>query len=265
MLRFFDYGFGYLSAGSPLGPAQWPHFDLLAVHGGSLELGIGDDVPTSVSAGDALLIYTQTPFSGVCSSPCRFSVQHFQLPTTPQQPLPSVLQRLQGRRAGYLRYRFACPGPLERDIGRAVRLAWTNQTPTVHELRVAQLLILLGELAGHAPGRAAGVAVEWQPLLDWIQEHLGQPITLTQMARIMEMSPSRFRLRFRDAFDVPPGRYVQQRRLDEAGRLLRETRLPIKSIARRVGYRELPNFYRAFRKSTQLAPGTYRQRWSVKL
>jgi AraC-like DNA-binding protein len=265
-MRFFDYGFGHLEPGSRLGPARWPYFDLLAVHAGSLEMTIAAAEPATISAGDALLLFPDTPFHGQCVERCQFSVQHFELPdSTNPGVFPALFAALLPCRSGFERYRFACPGPLERDIERAVRLALTDQTDAIHELRVAQLMLLLGELTARVPGLRARVAAEWQPLLEWIETHLSKPVSLAQMARVMDMSTSRFRARFREEFGMPPGQYVKQRRLEESCRLLRETSLPIKTIAHRAGYRELPNFYRAFRQTTDLSPAEYRRRWSVEL
>ena len=54
-------------------------------------------------------------------------------------------------------------------------------------------------------------------------------------------------------------RYVRERRIDEAKRLLREDKdASILSISLATGFRSQSNFYAAFREIAGVAPGTYR-------
>lgn len=266
MPRFLDFGFGHLEAGNEIGPACWPHFDLLAVHHGELSLTLNHKKSVDLRPGDALLIYPHTPFEGICINQCRFSVQHVELVEDDlNQATSPMLAVLKDRREGYQHYFFSCPGPLERDIERAVRLALSEQTPTIHALRVAQFQLIIAELNGEIEAPATQVQAGWQPLVQWIESHLGDSVSLDQMAKVMDMSTSHFRSRFRESFGMPAGQYVKQMRMDLACRLLRETKLPIKQIAVRVGYQDLSNFYRAFRHAMDLSPAEYRHRWAIVL
>jgi len=51
-------------------------------------------------------------------------------------------------------------------------------------------------------------------------------------------------------------------RLAEARRLLRQTRLPLGEICRRVGYASAPHFSRVFGKESGCTPSAYRRRHS---
>lgn len=49
-------------------------------------------------------------------------------------------------------------------------------------------------------------------------------------------------------------------RLSLASPLVRTTTPPVREVAERVGFGDLPNFYRAFRRWTGTTPGTWRSR-----
>ncbi len=83
---------------------------------------------------------------------------------------------------------------------------------------------------------------------------------VTIMARRAGMSPSYFRLLFREHYGLSPARFLQQERMERAKRLLRETDQPIKEIGQTIGYGEPAAFHRAFRREVQMTPVDYRQR-----
>ncbi|MBN1553858.1 MAG: helix-turn-helix transcriptional regulator, partial [Phycisphaerae bacterium] len=101
-------------------------------------------------------------------------------------------------------------------------------------------------------------------LPEWIGKNLRHGASLQAMAEHLHRSVTHFRRTFRQAFGLSPGAYVRRLRLQEAARFLTETRIPIKQIARRVGYGEPPHFHRAFAREYHVTPGQYRIRHSLK-
>jgi len=84
---------------------------------------------------------------------------------------------------------------------------------------------------------------------------------------IAELGVSRahlFRL-FREQLGISPGRYLQERRLRCACRLLREGRMDIAGIAQQLGYSSSAAFGAAFKNATGLSPSDYRNSRSVPL
>jgi transcriptional regulator GlxA family with amidase domain len=81
-----------------------------------------------------------------------------------------------------------------------------------------------------------------------------------RLARLSRVSPAHFARSFRDAFGVPPHRYLLTRRLERAKTLLRDTELPITDIAFQTGWKSLGTFGRIFRDVTGESPGQLRVR-----
>ena len=81
-----------------------------------------------------------------------------------------------------------------------------------------------------------------------------------RLARVSGVSPAHFARSFRDAFGVPPHRYLLTRRVQRAKALLRDTDLSITEIAFQTGWKSLGTFGRTFRDITTEAPGQLRRR-----
>jgi AraC-like DNA-binding protein len=81
-----------------------------------------------------------------------------------------------------------------------------------------------------------------------------------RLARVSGVSEAHFARSFRDAFGVPPHRYLLTRRIERATALLRDSDLTVTEIAFRTGWSSLGTFGRTFRDVTGESPGDYRER-----
>lgn len=81
-----------------------------------------------------------------------------------------------------------------------------------------------------------------------------------RLARVSCVSPAHFARSFKEAFGVPPHRYLLTRRIERATALLRDTPLSITDIAFRTGWASLGTFGRTFRDVTGESPGDFRAR-----
>ena len=81
-----------------------------------------------------------------------------------------------------------------------------------------------------------------------------------RLARVSLVSEAHFARSFKDAFGVPPHRYLLTRRIERAIALLRDSDLSITDIAFQTGWRSLGTFGRIFRDVTGETPGMVRVR-----
>jgi transcriptional regulator GlxA family with amidase domain len=81
-----------------------------------------------------------------------------------------------------------------------------------------------------------------------------------RLARVSHVSEAHFARSFKEAFGVPPHRYLLTRRIERATALLRETDLSITDIAFQTGWKSLGTFGRTFRDVTGESPGDMRAR-----
>ena len=86
---------------------------------------------------------------------------------------------------------------------------------------------------------------------------------IRRLARVSCVSEAHFARSFKEAFGLPPHRYLLTRRIERATALLRDTDLPITDVAFSTGWRSLGTFGRTFRDVTGKSPGEFRARARV--
>src|SRR4029453_8436853 len=83
---------------------------------------------------------------------------------------------------------------------------------------------------------------------------------VARLASVSGVSEAHFARSFKQAFGVPPHRYLLTRRIERATALLRDTDEPITEIAFATGWGSLGPFGRTFRDITGESPGEGRER-----
>jgi AraC family transcriptional regulator len=94
---------------------------------------------------------------------------------------------------------------------------------------------------------------------EYIEEHLGTPIALDDLAALVLLSPFHFARCFKATIGLAPHQYVIARRMDLAKRLLLMTTRTVVEIAWAIGYENISRFRRLFAPYVRLTPGVIRQ------
>ncbi len=142
-----------------------------------------------------------------------------------------------------------------------------NSDPSSRQYAEALSLVLVHELirleratTGPARPLRGGLPV-WQQkrVIDFIEEHLAEKISLATLAELVGLSLYHFARAFTQSFGVPPHHYHMARRIDRARSLLQEPALSVTQIGLQIGFRETSSFTGAFRRFTGLTPTEYRR------
>ena len=145
-----------------------------------------------------------------------------------------------------------CLALVARDLGEAVANA------------IAMRLVLYARRPGYqsqfSPMLAAQARADtsFSELIDWIREHLAEPLDVERLAERARMSPRNFHRRFTEATGETPARFVETLRLDHARQLL-QTPAPLKQIAAKTGYATQGQFSKAYMRRFGLSPGLFRE------
>lgn len=177
----------------------------------------------------------------------------------------------------HMRLRVALPGTRDRPeaisvvfrdsrIWREVRRGldelmrwWTIQPPQLLLAENAMEHVILLAMREH------GLAHEQMPderihnVVAFIDERLGQELSVESLARVACLSPSRFAHLFRERTGMAPVKFLELRRIEKARHLLLTTDLSVQQIGRLAGFPNAQHFSIRFHKLTGQSPRSFRQ------
>lgn len=93
----------------------------------------------------------------------------------------------------------------------------------------------------------------------WLEEHLGDAVTVDDLAARAAMSPRTFARRFRAGTGTTPYRWLLRQRVQLAQRLLERGDLPIEVVAERSGFGTAANLRKHFSRLVHTSPQAYRR------
>lgn len=95
-------------------------------------------------------------------------------------------------------------------------------------------------------------------VFDYIDKHIGEPISLSELANLMFMNKVYFSNLFKKSFGISPQQYIQQKKLDRARLLLADPTLSIAEVARSLSFYDPAAFTAFFKKQTGTTPKQFR-------
>jgi transcriptional regulator GlxA family with amidase domain len=145
---------------------------------------------------------------------------------------------------------------VQADLGRAIALA------------VARYLVVFLKRPGGQAQFSAALALQaaedkFDALHDWISAHLTGDLSLAVLADQAGMSERSFSRHYAEATGQTPARAIERLRVEEARRLLSESRLPLKRIAQRCGFGSEETLRRSFARLLEVTPQDYRARFPL--
>lgn len=94
----------------------------------------------------------------------------------------------------------------------------------------------------------------------YIDQHLGEDISVSNIAAIFYVSPNYFSRLFKRIQGEGCNEYIIKKRIEKAKSLLKLTNFKVGKIAAMVGYRDANYFTLAFKKHTGMSPIEYREK-----
>jgi len=92
------------------------------------------------------------------------------------------------------------------------------------------------------------------PVLQYMREHIAEPIRLEELARQCNVSAAHFCRMFRQITGTPPLQYLANLRLHQAASLLKRTDRTVSQIAEDVGFDDVGYMSRCFKKQFGMTP-----------
>lgn len=112
----------------------------------------------------------------------------------------------------------------------------------------------------NAPRRPKSGLPKWRfkRVITYIEENIGESVTLAGMAEAAGLSRMHFAAQFRVATGVRPHEFLLRRRIERAQQMLLETRDPLVEVALAVGFQTQAHFTTVFRRFVGDTPYQWR-------
>jgi AraC family transcriptional regulator len=99
---------------------------------------------------------------------------------------------------------------------------------------------------------------ELDKVLDYINRHLDEPLSLTILAQYAGYSPYHFLRIFKEKMGLSPQYYVSSLRLQKAKQLLLHTKMSVRDIGLEIGQQSLGTFTTRFKERVGVTPSSFR-------
>jgi AraC family transcriptional regulator len=127
-------------------------------------------------------------------------------------------------------------------------------------LGVALVVHLLRRYAPVSPRVAFGLSkMRLRRITDYIHEHLATDLSLSELARVADVSPSHFNVLFKKAVGVPVHQYVVRTRVEYAIDLIVAGGIPLSQVALQSGFANQGHMARSMRRIAGMTPGSLRR------
>lgn len=134
-----------------------------------------------------------------------------------------------------------------------------NQTSVSSRLFTSGVLkLLVGRFLGGIES-SEDKFTRFEPVINYIEKNLSKQIILSDLAEILYLNKVYFSNEFKRVFGVSPNRYINNKRLDQAKKLLLNTNKRISEITAECGFNGQLYFSRFFKEKVGVSPLEYRK------
>ena len=119
--------------------------------------------------------------------------------------------------------------------------------------------VLLAREKTVVPNREVNAEQIVQKVMIYLRENYSRPVDFASVAEAHAVSAPYLSRLFHEYAGISPSRYLTGYRMEQAKKLLRDSRLSIGEIAARVGYPDPFHFSKAFKNTVGVSPSQFRQ------
>ena len=91
-----------------------------------------------------------------------------------------------------------------------------------------------------------------------VEQYYATPVSLPELAYLSGRSLSSFKRDFQSAYNMPPARWIKEKRLERAKEMLQSTTIPVNEIGYSMGFENISHFSRIFKEHYGQSPTDYR-------
>ena len=127
-------------------------------------------------------------------------------------------------------------------------------------ISIALLAYMAGKYAtpGNTHRTSSLSPAQRRSIADYVRANLASDISVSELAGLVQMSPSHFARVFKASFGVTPYRFVMQERIEGAKGMLVGTKLSASQVSAAFAFSSQSHFLKVFRQFTGVTPKKYK-------
>jgi AraC-like DNA-binding protein len=151
--------------------------------------------------------------------------------------------------------------PGTRELLEEIFAALSHPRSQLERISAAALVLryLFSTVRASRQNRRAAPSPRMQRSLAYIAAHPTELPSVPQLARLVRLSPSRFKARFREEVGVPPREHVLRQKLAVAQAWLQRPGASVTAVAHGLGFSSSQYFATVFRRFTGLTPTQFQK------
>jgi AraC-like DNA-binding protein len=136
---------------------------------------------------------------------------------------------------------------------------------SLRQLRLQSLLLryLTLTILASRQGVHGSASPLMQRLLQYIDEHLGDPVEVPRLAQVARLSESRCKARFKREIGVPPAEFWLRKKIEKAIVFLKKRN--VTEVAHELGFSSSQYFATVFKRYTLISPSRFHARHGQRL
>lgn len=207
-----------------------------------------------VHQGQALLLDCHQPHSYHAQGECSFVFVHFD-----GGQCADIYASIESTLGNIVRLPSA--SPISESIGEIIdRLAHGKRIGSAYASALVYGILMDFLAADPVQSEGSSGHPTIDQAMEYIHRHLGEKLTVKEIARHIGYSESYFAHKFQEITGESPYQFLLRSRLERSQQLLQTTALSIQEIAGLSGFGTVANFSHAFKKAFARTPHEYRER-----
>jgi AraC-like DNA-binding protein len=150
---------------------------------------------------------------------------------------------------------------LDRIYSEYTRKSWGYHC--MIRMQLMEVFLYLARWAAEERPQSVEKKDQYEEICSYVKQHYMQEISLKQMCSFSGLSQSAFTMNFKKATGVSFLDYRNKVRIDAAKDLLTTTDLTVTMVAQKVGFRDISNFNRTFKRFEACTPNVFRKNQSI--
>lgn len=254
-------------------PINWHHHpecELMLIQDGKLEVEVGDEVYTLQEGDVVVLGSSQLHRDRSFGERLEYIVLQFDLQTFFDQSTIPYLQYFNETKVplSAMNYIFRDNEGARGEVARCIREIFeeTLRKESGYELAVnllikrILLILIRNDTLGLLADQDRVERIRLKPVLDYVEDNIGERITVEEACRLINMSYYYFVKFFKKTMGLSFTEYVNFRKIKRAEQLLLTRDLSISEVGDQTGMPNMAHFYKMFKRFNHCSPKEFQRK-----